>query len=599
MQEAKRKFKYRKLEDCSFRSRNLTGQDFSYADIRGINFNGAALRNANFSYVRAGQSTSWMIVLTLSLIFLTALVGIVAGFVGVGIGTLILLGEDLENLIFGIPVFTVLIVLVGLLLWRGLDFVLITSISIITLIATLIMIRTDNANVAVLVLFLTFLVAVVLLNSIAGAIALAGTWLITKKITILFSSVTILGSAFTTIKLFSEVTHEAILPTLIILSDIISFSVTIINILLCAYIAWRSLCLDYKYLLVYKFALNITSFGGTSFQSADLTGANFTQAILEKTDFRKACLSGACWFRSLKIEQARVDKTYLEDVKIRDLVVTLDGQNGIFEDLNLRYLNLQNSNLQNASFIGADLSDVNLRRANLFGAKLARTQLYQADLRGACLTGAYIQDWGVSTNTQLGDIECEYIFMRLPNNDNPDPCRKPDDRDEKFAPGDFTDFIFPYIDRLRYYTQQNEDPRELGKKLKESLDLYHRSDFNAFAALIALRKLAIENPDAQLDIVSLEILGTEKVQIKIAVKGQGNRAELVKAYKQHYVIASSSSKQDIRHQAELLAKEDVKLSRLVSIFALPIGDNTINISVGRDLSGVLNIGTIGELSVIS
>jgi uncharacterized protein YjbI with pentapeptide repeats len=109
--------------------------------------------------------------------------------------------------------------------------------------------------------------------------------------------------------------------------------------------------------------------------------------------------------------------------------------------LNLRELNLRDANLQDASLIGTDLSDATLQNANLSGAKLAQAQLYQANLNEACLTGAYIETWGISTETKLEDIKCEYVYMRLPTKDDPDPCRKPDNRQETFKPGDFADFI--------------------------------------------------------------------------------------------------------------------------------------------------------------
>ncbi len=57
----------------------------------------------------------------------------------------------------------------------------------------------------------------------------------------------------------------------------------------------------------------------------------------------------------------------------------------------------------------------------------------------ACLTGAIIQDWSISTDTQLSAVKCEYIYMQLPTKIDPDPCRKPDNRNEVFQEGDFAD----------------------------------------------------------------------------------------------------------------------------------------------------------------
>ncbi|MHC5721254.1 MAG: pentapeptide repeat-containing protein, partial [Nostoc sp.] len=106
-------------------------------------------------------------------------------------------------------------------------------------------------------------------------------------------------------------------------------------------------------------------------------------------------------------------------------------------------------------FISADLSQANLQDADLSRVKLFQAQLNGTNLTGATLTGAYIQDWGITTDTKFDGVRCEYVYMRLPTKENPDPLRKPDNNKEVFADGEFGDFIKPIFDTLDLYHNQN------------------------------------------------------------------------------------------------------------------------------------------------
>ena len=93
--------------------------------------------------------------------------------------------------------------------------------------------------------------------------------------------------------------------------------------------------------------------------------------------------------------------------------------------------------------------------------------------------------------------------MHLPTQEDPDPWRKPDNRNEIFQEGDFTDFIAPIIKTLDLYRHQNVDPRKVASTFK-SLDFYHYGGIDPAAAAIALKQLAEENPEAGLEVVALE-----------------------------------------------------------------------------------------------
>lgn len=314
--------------------------------------------------------------------------------------------------------------------------------------------------------------------------------------------------------------------------------------------------------------------------------------------------------QSKNLDLARIENTYLENQKIQKLVTTKNAENQDFSNCDLRGINLKEANLKYTNLTGANLSESNLVGADLTGAVIAKAKLYGVNLSHAFLTGACIEGWAISTDLVYDHISCDAVFMRwvAPEKRNEeDPCRKPDRYNEKFKEGDFADFIFPYIDRLIYYTKTDQDPRELGKELRiKTIDLYHSSEFNEFnssAVLIALKELAENNSAAELEIISLRVLGQEKVHLKIAIRGEGDCNKLSEDYWIYYKKYNKLYKdfpQEIQKKIEDIAKNNDKFSHLVSIFTLPRGDSIINISVGRDISGVLNLGTItGEISNVN
>ncbi|MGB5687285.1 MAG: pentapeptide repeat-containing protein, partial [Candidatus Electrothrix sp.] len=222
-----------------------------------------------------------------------------------------------------------------------------------------------------------------------------------------------------------------------------------------------------------------------------------------------------------------------------------------------------------ASFIGADLTGATLRNADLTGAKLVRTQLYGVDLTGACLTGAFIQDWAIATDTLLDDIKCDYVYMRLPTQDNPEVWRKPDNRDEMFKEGDFSDFIAPIIKTLDLYTKQHVDPRHMAK----NLDFYHHKGIDPSAAAVALKQLAEQYPEAGLEVVALEGRGKEKVKLQAVVAGSADLSQLSAEYSEHYNRISALPYKDVQALLAGIAEKDDRIRSLEEMVNSAITSN--------------------------
>jgi uncharacterized protein YjbI with pentapeptide repeats len=297
---------------------------------------------------------------------------------------------------------------------------------------------------------------------------------------------------------------------------------------------------DEKYSLIRSISIACAAMGGTSFYNAELTDANFTGATLKSTDLRNATLIRTCFYHTKGINLLRPGKTYLHNPKLRQLLTTGQGKEQNFDRQDLRGVNLQKATLTDASFIGADLSEASLQDADLSRAKLVQTQLDATDFKGATLTGAYIEDWGITNDTKFDGVRCEYVYMRLPTTENPEPLRKPDNHQEVFADGEFGDFIKPIVDTLDLYHNQGVDPR---------------------AIAISLKKLAENHPDAELEIVAMEKRGQDKFLLRAKTADSANKSELSAEY-----FTTYNNIKELPPSAQLLlAEKDSRIARLENL----------------------------------
>jgi len=232
-----------------------------------------------------------------------------------------------------------------------------------------------------------------------------------------------------------------------------------------------------------------------------------------------------------------------------------------FDRYDLQGINLKNACLTDTSFVGANLSEANLQEADLSRAKLVQAQLYRAELSNACLTGAYIQDWAISPDTKLEGVCCDYIYMRLPTADDPDPWRKPDNRQETFREGDFADFIAPIIKTLGLYKSQTVDMRNVANQFK-TLDLFHHGGLDPSAAAIAIRQLAENHPEAELELFALEGRGHEKIRLQAKVSGNANQSELYQEYFQTYSRIKSLPFSDLQMMLAGVEEKDERIRSL-------------------------------------
>ncbi|MEL6554573.1 MAG: pentapeptide repeat-containing protein, partial [Cyanobacteria bacterium J06621_11] len=205
----------------------------------------------------------------------------------------------------------------------------------------------------------------------------------------------------------------------------------------------RAIAEDKEYAWLKSTITFVSSFGRFKFDGVDLTDQDFSQANLINVDFSGATLLRTRWKGASGLSYARLGDCYLKDKRVRQLLTSLRGENESFGALNLEGVNLDSANLKRCQFVGTNLNFATLKNADLSGAVLKQSQLDGTDLSGATLTGSYIEDWGITGETNLEGIHCDYVFMRVPTEDNPNPLRKPDNWQENFGDDGFATFIKP------------------------------------------------------------------------------------------------------------------------------------------------------------
>ncbi|RCJ42026.1 hypothetical protein A6770_35420 [Nostoc minutum NIES-26] len=531
-------FSYQNLRGRSFKGQDLEGANFSYADIRSCDFGGANLTDASFSYAKAGLQKRWVVLLMLVSWLLSGLSGFLWFFNGLLV-SLIFQTSNLENQIAGWAALIVVIAFFILTIRQGLGI----GIAALAFLVAL----TGAFAVAGFIarIFTTSIVfAFTIPGAFAGSGAGAGAGAFAGSV-----AVAIAGTVGDGTKTLARFVAEAfVVSGALIVAVIVSiavgssvFATTIValpGVLFSIYIASQAMQAGEKYSLIRNLTITFAATKGTSFSGADLSNANFSQATVKSTDFRKAILTRTCFKKTKKLDRIRPGETYLHNSQLCLMLMTGQGQAQNFDRQNLQGVNLQGANLTDASFISADLSHANLQDTDLTRVKLVQTQLNGADFTGATLTGAFIEDWNITTDTKFDGVRCEYVYMRLPTPDNPDPHRKPDNRQEVFADGEFGDFIKPIFDTLDLYHNQGVDPR---------------------AIAISFKQLAENHPEADLRIVGMEVRGEDKFLLRAKTAIAADNSELSAEYFATYNQLKNLPDREIKL---LLAEKENQIRRL-------------------------------------
>lgn len=565
-------FSGKNLRGHSFKGQNLTGANFSHADISGANFTDAILINANFKSAKAGLQKRWRIGLLLSSYLLSALSGLLLGCAGSLIG-LLLTVQNHVAIVIGILVLVVLLIFFIVIIRQGFGVALgVGAVAIAILVTLMIVINSEIPILGVGYLTLALAASVALAGAGSGisiltivsvlARVISGSkisWIIVLASVLLGSRIGSLGAINAAIWAQNSGKN---------LAEIIAISIVFMTTCLSIYISRRVLKEDKIYLIIRSIVISLAAIGGTSFYKANLTDADFTDAILDCTDFRKTTLIRTNFYQVKLLDRVRPGLTYLNNLRICQLLVSRQGQDKNFDRLNLRGINLKKANLQDASFIGTDLSEANLQDADLSRAKLVQTQLDKTDFTSAYLTGAFIEDWGITSDTNFHKVKCEYVYMHLPSQENPNPLRKPDNLEEIFEDGDFADFIQPIFDTLDLYHNQGVDPR---------------------AIAISFKQLAENNPNAKLEIVAMEKRGKNKFLLRAKTKPSADKSKLSAEYFTNYNQLKALTEQKLR---ALIAEKDSRINSLEKMITTALQRPSFYVDTQINFAQQQNLDTV-------
>jgi hypothetical protein len=307
------KIQKKNLQGNDFRGQILAGEDFSSADIRGTNFSGVVLVGANFRNAKAGLTIIWTVGLVVLSIILSLLAGLIAAYAGAFIGDLFA-GKAPGHTLFGIISVITLITFLVIILWQGLGAIVAILAEVIAafLIIVLAFLPETEGQVIDSLIIGTIFTVIALAGTLAGLVNMGLAVAVVRVMTLPgMQSVTGFMALFGIVlgALLGVRSH----PSAYVVAGIVGLAA----ISLGSYVGWQAICDNKKYALIRALAVGIVSQGGTKFCGADLTDADFTQANLKSVDFRKAILTRTCWLNAEKLDQARIDSTYLKDVKVR------------------------------------------------------------------------------------------------------------------------------------------------------------------------------------------------------------------------------------------------------------------------------------------
>ncbi len=273
----------------------------------------------------------------------------------------------------------------------------------------------------------------------------------------------------------------------------------------------------------------------------------------------------------------------------------------------MRGINLKEANLTDASFIGSNLNRANLQGANLSRAKLVQTLLEGADLTGATLTGAYIQDWGISSTTKIERTNCDYVYLKLPTNEKPDPDRHPADTNTNFKPGEFASLVGVVTNTIDLVFENGIDWKAFLPTLQELQFKYQEENLSIAAiekkpdGAFVVRLNVSPYADKGLIETQAKKLYEEKLKL---IEAQ-HRAEL-KSLEAEYSIKLSNKTEEIiqvykKHNSDILELGKLAASRPISAEAQAVINQSEDSSTKYDFSqaqitasgaGSFNLGEI-------
>ena len=243
---------------------------------------------------------------------------------------------------------------------------------------------------------------------------------------------------------------------------------------------------------------------GTSFKESILISAKFTSAILGNCDFTDTSIYGADWtyanFKRCKLS------SYLNIQLVRELCVSRIGINQDFSFTNLSGLSLIGVSFRGANLTAANLNETNLSHADLENTNLCNVQAIRTNFTGSNLSGACIENWAITSETNFTNVVCSHIFL-----DNTRTERQP--ASGFLEQGDFAKLV----------TQSTK-----------SLDFFFRNGIDPQAFDFAFKKLRDEYPEMEISLKAVQDLGDGDRIVRFNTIADAPKGEMHAQFTQDY-----------------------------------------------------------------
>lgn len=596
------------LSGESLRGMNLNGidlsrSDLSHTDIRGTRFVNANLQETRLIQAKAGLQRRWLgsqlIIALLSAMFLNLAT---LWFSQAFISSSSLTPQLIEDPYFVYFVFTLGIALLMTLsmfaavAWQGATFkalnivLLLIAVAIAgTLLAQLvsqfiivfaITSESEGAFIDILMGLGNVVGGGAAVGTVVGGVALAGA--LTGAV-----AITLVGTATGTdsLAVILAVFFAVVLSVLLAVAGSLLSPFAGATAFLSGYVAWHAIQGDEKFFVVRVLALALGSIGGTTFAGADLTGAYFTQTILKNTSFadsrqQPTILHNVRWKEAKNLDRARLGRSILQNPKVRELVLTLNGAYQNFSEINFRGVNLAGANLVQANFTRAILSTAVLIEADLQGANFTEASCIGTNFSRANFTGATLEAWNIESSTCLDGIHCDYVYLLHSLQE-----RRPSSG--SFGPSEFSKLFQEVLDTIDLIFQNGIDWKAFVQTFKDVQEQYS---------------------EAGLSIQSIENKGDGVVVVKLNAIPGTNKPVIHQSFNEVYQLAlkkiedlyraqlSARNEQitDFREQVDSFRRQNADLHELAKLKARqPVNIDVKNVEKivqGNDNSRTVNIG---------
>ena len=495
-QAGERNFKHVNLRGQFFRKANLADADFSYADIRGANFTEANLTGVKFTKAKAGLQKRWAIGLLIFALLLIALSAYFTAYAAVVVTKIF--DPSTEDIIRGGVVFVIIIGLCySFLLSQG--------------------IRYTGSVVAGLLFSIVFSIALGLVLGLVLTVAFSIVFYLAFSI--------VFYLAFSIVFYLAPVTNSLLTAT----ETSIAIAFSLVTLGLNIYLLYRAYQGDERDVWVRGIGIAVAATGGTNFFAANLTEADFSQAVLKNTNFGKAILTRTCFHQAKKLDFARVGNTILTATPVRKLLVNGNGAKQDYTRANLWGANLDNANLEGAILKYANLSKASLVGANLQSANLTEAQAVGTNFTQARLTGACIEACNVDHTTILEEVDCLWVYLAEQEQKNSNQWGERRPSSGEFAPGDFTKLFTEIVDTV-------------------DLIFHNGVDWKAFVT--AFKEVEADN---NVTIRSVENIRDGAIRVKLNVPPGADKEKIHSTFNQNYYQALEGVKKE--YEAKLAGKD--------------------------------------------